>query len=99
MTDNQEPAADPAQPAYVTSYSWTDAHGAEGTIDIHAAPAADPPVQARTPDGAPVPVIDGQGNPDWSVEQLRQTGLDTAAARNDLINVVHETFLALPDEQ
>lgn len=97
MTTNEYPAPDAVDARYVGTYTWTDAHGEEGRLDIHAAPQAQPPVQARTPvEGEIVAAVDSKGHPGWSAQRLRETGLDTAAARNDLIEVVRQTYLGLP---
>ena len=96
---DQAGVAEPVAPAYVGTFQWTDAHGRDGSVDIHAAAQADPPVLARTTDDAAAVIaeVDSDGRPAWSAPRMAAAGLDTAAARNDLIEVIHQTYLALPE--
>ena len=95
-----QPATDQVEPEYVGTFEWTDAHGRDGAVDIHAAAAADPPVRALTTDDAAavIATVDSDGHPAWSPPRMQEAGLDTAAARNDLIEVIHQTYLSLPPE-
>jgi hypothetical protein len=85
--------------AYVGTYVWTDSYGRQGTVDVHASAHADPPVQVRTADGAGhlLAAVDRAGQPVWSRLVLGAYGMDTAAARNDLIEIARQTYLELPD--
>jgi hypothetical protein len=91
-TDRDEQAA-----GYVGTYVWTDAYGREGAVDVHADPATDPPVLALAGDdpAGVVAAVGRDGRPVWSPEAMRATGLDTTAARNDLIEIIRQTYLRL----
>ncbi len=91
-------AAAPPAPASHLTYRWTDSHGQDGVLDIAAEPGSDRPVQAYAStleDDARtlVAFVTRDGDPAWSTERLNSCGLDTAAARNDLIEVCRELYV------
>jgi hypothetical protein len=82
------------------TYRWTDSHGQDGALDIAAEPGADRPVRAyaTTPEDDArtlVAFVTRAGDPAWSTERLNSCGLDTAAARNDLIEVCRELYVSV----
>jgi hypothetical protein len=85
---------EPAAADYVGTYRWTDTHGVLGTVDILASASAEPVVVARTTGEDPVTVVtvDSRGHADWSRDQLAAIGLDSAAARNNLIELCQEAY-------
>jgi hypothetical protein len=83
----------------VDTYQWTDSYGREGRLAVLTDPAARLPVRVFTVNGhGPqlVAAVDRAGRPAWSTERLEASGVDTEAARNDLIETCRQAYLGLP---
>ena len=74
---------------YVGTFGWTDLYGRDRRLDIYAGSTLGDRVwvygRQREVGEAPVATVPREGRFSWSPGQPAAAGVDTAAARNDLI--------------
>jgi hypothetical protein len=81
---------------FLTSYRWTDSYGRERSLDIFVESAADPRVWVYTPDEDDrvlVALVSNDGTVSRSTPALTASGMDTAAAWNDLVEICRRARL------
>lgn len=76
---------------HLGTYQWTDTYGRDRELEIVVAPDQ-PGVRTYAPDTGTgrhlVAVMSPDGQFSWDPERARASGLDTAAARNDLVEIL-----------
>lgn len=75
---------------HLGTYQWTDTYGRDRQLELVVVPGK-PGVRAYAAEGTGrrlVAIMSPDGQFSWDPERARAYGLDTAAARNDLVEIL-----------